>query len=242
MRPSAAEVVRTLVRGRLPGVVRLDADACAVPIHHATAESGAPLLLVRDRSALADRLDRDPVVALTVRDRPPVPGAPRLGRAKVSGWVRRVDDAEARAYALTFAEANPVGALLDVGRTASLYALDVAEVQLFDRSGTVEVEPAAYTAAEPDPLHEYERELLLDLNDHHVPQIRAYFHRVLAGAEIDAGPEIRAVRLDRYGFLVDLDRRTDAGRRFARVDFPAPVNCRHELARFLQPVLFGFTR
>lgn len=241
---SPAEVARTLARGRLPGVLRIAEHPDPFAVHHATDGSGRPLLLFRDDADVAELAAGRQPVTLTVRDRPPVPGAPRRGRVLLTGRARKLDPETAAEQAITFAEANPVGDLLDVGRGAELYVIDVDEVQLHGRpgpTGSAAIDPAAYVAAEPDPLHEYERELLLDLADHHVPQITAYFRQLLDRAGVPHGPLLRPVRLDRYGFLVDSGQRPDGlegARRLVRLNFAHPVHCRHELAQLLRPVLF----
>lgn len=237
MHPSPAELARTLTRGRLPGVLRLADRPDVVPVHHATDEAGRPLILVRDDSDLGRLAIEGPTGALTVRDRPPLPDSPRWGRVLLSGRVRKLAPDAAADHALTFAEANPVGDLLDLGVGSSLYAIDVEQLRLFGRSGTADIDTDAYACAEPDPLHEHERDLLLDLNDHHVPQITAYFRELLDAAGSRYGPHVRPARLDRYGFLVNLDR-GGSRPRFARLAFAQPVRCRHELARVLHPVLF----
>ena len=50
----------------------------------------------------------------------------------------------------------------------------------------------------------------------------------------------RAVRLDRYGFTLDVGRpEADTSRsRWVRLSFPRPLRDRHELAHLLHPVLF----
>lgn len=249
MHPSPAELARTLTHGRLPGVIRVAHRPAAVPVHHATDPSGRPLVLVRDDSDLGRLAAEGPTGTLTVRDRPPLPDSPRWGRVLLAGRLRRLVPDAAAEQALMFAEANPVGDLLDVGFGSSLYVIDVGRIRHFGRSGAADIDPDAYAAAGPDPLHEHERDLLLDLNDHHVPQITSYFRELLDAAGRPYGPRLRAARLDRYGFLVNLDHedagtRTQSpphgrlGPRFARLSFGRPVRCRHELARKLGPVLF----
>jgi len=91
---------------------------------------------------------RTPVAALlSVDDRPPVDGAPKLGRVRVGGWVHRIAPAEADLARLEFAEANPVEDLLDVGSGVTLYAIEV------DRVGLGKLQPGEVCLGGRDPVH-----------------------------------------------------------------------------------------
>jgi hypothetical protein len=241
MRPSRAEIARTLARGRLPGRLQLDGRPAPAPVPHATDRTGRPLLLVRDDDDLGAALrDGHLAVTLSVMDVPPVERAPSLGRVRIDGRVRRLSAGEAAAAVQEFAESNPVADLLDVGRGASLWLVNVDRVRLDNPCATVDVEPAWYAAAAPDPLHELERDLLADLADHHAEQIESYFRCLLALTGKPCRTIPRAVRLDRYGFIVDIGDRdgAPADDQWVRLSFPRPVHCRHDLAHLLHPVLF----
>jgi hypothetical protein len=261
MFPSPAEIVRTLVRGRLTGTLRFGAGP-ELAVLHATDCAGAPMVLTHedDAVALAARVAGlagsagAPTVVLRVDDVPPVPGAPSLGRARISGRLRRLAGDAATAAAIEFAESNPVADLLSVGREATIHRVDLDWARLeLPRStedgeafrSTVDVDVDDYIAADPDPLHEVERDLLLDLADHHAEQIEHQFRRALAAARLAWRSAPRAVRVDRYGFVVDIgaaDAATaDAGAargRWVRLNFPRPVRDQHELAHLLHPALF----
>jgi hypothetical protein len=230
MKPSPAEIARTLARGRLPGSLQPAGRTEPVAVDHAIDRTGRPLILVRD----GDRLDPGGPATLSVADVPPLPGAPSLGRVRVDGRLHRLTAAEALAAVHAFAESNPVADLLDVGRGASLCQIDVTRVRLDRGPTTVDIDPIAFAAAEPDPLHELEPDLLADLADHHGPQIESYFRCLLAVTGRPARTPPRPVRLDRYGFLVDIGEPD----RCVRLSFHRPVHCRHDLALLLRPVLF----
>jgi hypothetical protein len=258
MASSSAEVARTLVSGRLPGLVRVAGWPQPMPVQHATDCAGRPMLLARAGSDLAQAVSRGEcspppkpgsgcaparrtaggrtAVLLAVDDRPPVDGAPGLGRVRVGGWVHRLDADEAAQARLEFAEWNPVDDLLDVGDGVTIFAIEVDRVQV-QRGGTAaEVELEAFIAADPDPLHEVEQDLLDDLAGHHAVEVEQYFRRALDEAGVPCRTAPRAVRLDRYGFTVETDGET-AGRWY-RLEFARPVRDRHDLARVLHPVLF----
>ena len=241
MRPSPAEVVRTLVAGRLPGLAHLAHRPGPYQVRHVTDEQGRVLLLVPVVSDLVAALhpgpDADDVaVVLDVLDLPPAAGAPPLGRAWISGWVTPLSGVAARQAALDFAEVEPTGDLLDVGTRFRLHRFEVAEARLEQAGAMLRVDPDEYAAAEPDPLHRIEAELLADLADHHAEEIAGYVRRQLGGA--GAGPADvlpRIVRLDRYGFVAAFG--APGARQRARLSFPRPVVDQHDLATLLHPVL-----
>jgi hypothetical protein len=241
VRPSRPEIARTLARGRLPGRLQLDGRPEPAPVRHATDRTGRPLLLVRDDDDLGAALrDGRPAVTLSVVDVPPVERAPSLGRVRIDGRARLLAGGEAAGAVQEFAEGNPIADLFDVGRGASMWLVDVDRVRLDHPLATVDVEPAWYAAAAPDPLHELERDLLTDLAGHHASQIESYFRCLLALTGKPCRTVPRAVRLDRYGFIVDIGEpgSEPAADHWVRLSFPRPVHCRHDLAHLLHPVLF----
>ncbi|WP_422774095.1 DUF2470 domain-containing protein [Plantactinospora sp. WMMC1484] len=243
MQPSPAEVARTLAAGRLAGTAQVAYRPGPHQVRHATDPSGRLLLLVSIVSDLAAVLrptgaGRATALVLDVRDLPPGAGTPPLGRVWISGWPEPLSGAEARRAAVDFADVVPTGDLLDVGGCFTLYRFEPVEIRL-ERAGTVlDVEPAEYAAAEPDPLHPMERDLLADLADHHGPEVAAFLRRQLGDIVPPAGPEEpppRVVRLDRYGMVVALGGRSTRCR--ARLAFPRPLANQAELAELLHPVL-----
>ncbi|MGN9808643.1 DUF2470 domain-containing protein [Micromonospora sp. BQ11] len=240
MRPSPAEIVRTLVAGRLPGLVHVAHRPGPHHARHVTDPDGRVLLLVPVVSDLAAALrpvdgGSDVPTVLDVLDLPPSAGAPSLGRAWVSGWATPLHGAEARAAALDFAAVEPTGDLLDVGTRFRLFGFEVVEAR-WERAGAVRrIDPGAYAEAEPDPLHAAEGGLLADLADQHADRMVTYLRRQLGLADGGPGTAPQVVRLDRYGMLVAYGR--PAARRRARLTFPRPLAEPADLARLLRPVL-----
>ncbi|MDM4721993.1 DUF2470 domain-containing protein [Micromonospora sp. WMMA1363] len=237
MRPSPAEIMRTLVAGRLPALVHLARNAGPHQVRHATDPDGRVLLLVPVFSDLGAALapptgDSDVATVLDVLDLPPAAGAPSLGRAWISGWAERLDGDEARRAAVDFAATQPTGDLLDVGSRFHLHRFEVAEARWERAGGVRRIAPEAYAEAEPDPLHAVEAELLADLADHHAEQVSGYLRRQL---KLPGGESPRVVRIDRYGLLV-AHGRPGAGRR-TRLSFERPVADVAELSRLLHPML-----
>jgi hypothetical protein len=104
-------------------------------------------ILAHDQSVLAAALaprqgESDTAAVLSVDH-------PRYGRLWLSGWVSRLDELAARIAALDFAEVNPVSDLLCVGRSHSLYRLDVTEVRLAHGDILIDVNVDDYLLAEP---------------------------------------------------------------------------------------------
>ena len=238
MRPSPAEITRTLATGRLPGSLRTSHGG-PLRVRHAAMVDGTPLLLVRDggstAEALAERPGDDVPAVLCVDDVPPLDRSPSLGRLWLSGWAAPLAGREARHAADAFARANPVGDLLAVGAGYTLHRLDVAEVRLERRSGWVDVPVDEYIDAEPDPVAADECELLADLDDHHRAQTAAFAVRHLeAGGhrELLGDHPPRMVRIDRYGMAFAV-----GGGRLVRFGFDRPLGDRADLVAFMRPLL-----
>lgn len=252
MQPSPAEVARTLATGALLGALHLRGHPDRLRVRHATGPDGAPLLLARSVGLVAAALrpapgEADTAVVLSVDDVPPVAGAPGHGRLWLSGWATRLAGAEARRAAQTYAEINPTGDLLDVGHGHALYRLDVAEIRLARAATLVDVDVDDYLAAEPDPLHPYERELLAGERG------RRLVERVAVRTAADATAGCRPLRLDRYGLVVVADDKVagsgpsagsgtgDAARApRRRLAFPRRVDDLDDLTRLLAPAPSGW--
>jgi hypothetical protein len=238
MQPSPAEIARTLATGRLAGTVQVAYHPWRYPVRHAIDRAGQVLLLSRAGGEVAAALEPrdgsdDVAVVLTVPDVPPVDGAPSLGQLDAAGWARVLTGTAAREAALEFAVANPDNDLLGVGQDFVLHRVAVAEVRL-ERSGrVVPVGLDEYAQAEPDPLHAEERDLLVDLAEHHMPQIGEFLRQQLTRAGHRPGADLpRVVRMDRYGLTVAVG---EAYR--VRLAFPRAVRDRPDLARMLHPAL-----
>ncbi|PRH76955.1 DUF2470 domain-containing protein [Streptomyces solincola] len=220
--PSAAERTRTLVQSTcsgalvLPGMDGARPDQLVPEARTVGADGEVFLLFPADappvRAATHAQDDELPAV-LELTDVAPVSAPDRIrGRAWVSGW-------------LTCAPG-----MAEPGRT--MLRLEVGEVYVDDLWGDGSVDPDDFAAARPDPLADYETELLQHLAAAHGEQVRGL--STLLGRR--AGEGAAAVRrvvplaLDRFGLRV---RCVDAaGRRFdARFDFPEPVRDVHGLRR-----------
>jgi hypothetical protein len=242
--PAPAERARTLALGVVTGVVHLPALAGesggtkAYRVQQLTAPDGEIALLVQDGTELYGRLITgstdlaDVPSVLDVLDVPP--GQLCLPRARlcVTGWVEEPEPAEQRALAGKIAAARPLGALLDVGDGWTLYRFDVGEIRVTTGAGTHMVEPAEFTAAEPDPLYESEDHVVGHLEAHHRDETIEYVLRELAAASVS---EVTVVGLDRYG--LDLLCAVGPVYRALRAPFGCKVSDEESLSRALRRLL-----
>lgn len=234
MRPTAAEVARTLASGRLEGTAHVRGYPARVKVRHATPADGHPLLLTGFGTELATQLTPGSMV-LSVDDLPPVPCAPTRGRLWLTGTAHLLGGAEARAAADAYAEVSPLGDLLDVGRGHVLFRIVPTEVRIANGRRLLEIDSAEFRAAEPDPLAADEGRLLADLNDHHLHQLASLVERVSGRA---APAECRALRLDRYGLTVGSAPGGGPGPRL-RLGFERAVTSVCELTHLMHALLAG---
>jgi len=233
MRPTPAELARTLAGGRLAGTVHLNGYPGRARVRHVTPDDGEPLLLVPAPGELATTLAGH--IVLSVDDVPPVLGAPARGRLWLGGTVHRLHGTAALAAADAYAQVNATGDLLDVGRGHALFRIAPAEVRLANGRSLVEVDPADFRAARPDPVADDEGRLLADLNDHHGAQLAALVERV-CGRPAPRG--CRALRLDRYGLVVGPGPAEPPAPRI-RLGFARPVTSVCEVTHVIHALLWN---
>ena len=242
LRPSAAERARTVASRPAAAVCAAGIDGSRV-LAHTTTASGQVLVLVPSEgevcTAVRGSADGDLAALLMVTDHAPVPLHDAV-RAQVwlSGWLTPVEPADQQEALLAFADVAPVGVLLDVGASATLLSLDLAEVVLGECGAVTELDPEDYLAAEPDPLAEVEAHMLQHLDESHPEQLALLASRV-PRAWVDGGV-VRPLGLDRFGFRLRIEQ--PAGHRDVRVPFPAPVRGPGELGAAVQQLLCAAER
>ncbi|EXG79556.1 DUF2470 domain-containing protein [Cryptosporangium arvum] len=249
MEPTPAEVARTLAAGHLPARIRTSGEPAGgspVPefaVTHVTDRMGRVLLLLAEDSPVDRALrpvaaDGDAVAQLTVADRQPVAGSPWRGRITMSGWATRLAGIAAHRAAMDFAEVNPIGELLDIGRGSVLYRLDLAEIEWvtpgYDAEDTgpdglrrTDVDVDAFLDAEPDPFAPEEQKLLHDLADHHEDLLAELCAQARETA-VPGASNARALRLDRYGLTLGVE--VAGEERWIRAGFRHPIGDLKELA------------
>jgi hypothetical protein len=157
----------------------------------------------------------------------------------MSGWATRLSGVAAQRAAMDFADVNPVGELLDLGRGSVLYRLDLAEIEWctpgYDAADTgpdglrrVDVDVDAFLDAEPDPFGAEEEKLLADLADHHTDLLAELCAQARETA-VPGAVSARALRLDRYGLTLGVEV-AGADERWIRAGFRHPITDLRELA------------
>jgi hypothetical protein len=238
LRPGAAERARTVA-------TRPAATVCAAGIEggrvlaHTVTRAGQVLLVVPRDGDLATAVrgapDQDLSTLLMISDHAPVAlRRPVRAQLWLSGWATPVRPADQRAAVLTFAETRPEAVLLDVGRTADLLRLDLAEVVLGEGGEGVEVSPRDFAAAAPDPLAGIEADHLRHLAADHADVLDLLAGCLPAGL---VGPRdvVRPLGLDRFGFRLRVER--PIGHTDVRVPFVRPLTCAGQLGPAVAQVL-----
>jgi len=135
-----------------------------------TTVAGDVLLVVPTAGAVMTALDNSPVrdvpARLTVTDRTPFPlRHPVRGLLQLAGWVTPVDPDDVQRLVLDFADAYSADSLFDVGLSASLVRLDLAEVLLEEAGDAIDIEIEDFVAARPDAISRAENELMAERCD-----------------------------------------------------------------------------
>ncbi|MGY1741447.1 MULTISPECIES: DUF2470 domain-containing protein [unclassified Blastococcus] len=231
--PGAAERARTVATCAAAWVHTLGEGTA--PLLAATTTAAGDVLLVVPRSGgLAAAVRRSPLgdlpARLTVTRRSPLPlRDPLRGRLELVGWLTPVAPAEEPALVLDFAEACPADVLLDVGLTATLLRLEVAEVLLEEGGSCTAIDPEEFAGARPDPLAADEVELFGE----HAGALAELCARVRLWAGEDDGVHLLGV--DRFGVLFRVE--CPASHYDLRVPFPAAVADRPAFAAALAELL-----
>ncbi|CCG03577.1 DUF2470 domain-containing protein [Blastococcus saxobsidens] len=237
-RPDPAERARTVA-------MRQAATVCAPGLQggrvltHTVTRAGQVLLVVPHDGDLAAAVrgapDQDLSALLMVSDHAPVPvRSPVRAQLWLSGWATPVRPADRRAAALAFAETRPDASLLDVGRTADLLRLDLAEVVLGEAGTAVDVGLQEFLAARPDPLAGIESDHLTHLAADHADVLALLAARLPADL-LGPGDVVRPLGLDRFGFRLRVERRF--GHVDVRVPFARPLTCAGQLGAAVARVL-----
>ncbi|HET6393854.1 MAG TPA: DUF2470 domain-containing protein [Blastococcus sp.] len=217
--PPVAERARTVAA--LPAASLHCAGLGISQLWGATTTRGGDVLLVVPASGeVTTALARSPVgdvpARLTVTDRAPFPlRHPVRALLQLSGWVTPVPDDDVARLVLDFADSHPCDSLFDVGLSATLVRLDLAEVLLEEAGISSDVEPEDFADARPDGVSAVERELMA--------AERGPLDRLTRRVQQWAGrhDEVHLLGLDRFGIRYRVEGRS--GCYDLRVPFAAPL-------------------
>jgi hypothetical protein len=218
--PPAAERARTVAARPTSSLYGLGLGICQL-WGATTTSDGDVLLVVPTDGAMTAALGSSPLgdvpARLTVTDRTPfpVPHAVR-GLVQLSGWVAPVAEYDVTRLVLDFADVQPCDSLFDVGLSATLLRLELAEVQLEEAGGTTDVDPDDFLAARPDAVSRAEIELMAEQCDALIRLATRVQRRV--GQHDD----VRLLGLDRFGVRYRVQSRH--GCYDLRVPFAEPLD------------------
>lgn len=232
--PAPAERAKTIATRDGPGSLvptgRGNGARVVPELHHVHA-SGSVSVLLRDGDPLLTRAAEVEVpVMFELADHAPVGlREPVRGLLWITGWLRPLGAAAARARALAIAETRPDPRLLDLGHGVSLLRLTPASLVLADAEGTHSLRPHMFSAATPDPLAAYETEWLRHLELEHADVVAQLGRHV--PEELRDG-RIRPLGVDRFGLRL----RVEAGAEDhdVRLAFSRPVSNPVELGAELR--------
>ncbi|MDG4797160.1 DUF2470 domain-containing protein [Micromonospora sp. WMMD1082] len=235
MQPSRAEIARTLASSTAPATVVARHLPTVSGVRHGAADDGRILLLCRRGDPLTTTARN---VLVHIADEPPLPFSPTWGRVRVGGRATPLTGDAARTAADAVAATLPDPDLLDVGHGSVIVEVVPKRVTLTGRERELPVNLAHYRHAAPDPVVPAERPFLVDLVDHHGPQLYPFLRQqlVIAGIDVPADCLPCPLRLDRYGLLVSVP--AGSGTATYRLCFTPPLQGQQDLMDRLHPVLF----
>ncbi len=236
--PNPAERAKTIATRNGPATLMPTAEQrdqpgqCGrvIPALHHVHTSGSVSILLPDEHHLvksAKQTSRGELaVMIELTDQAPVElREPIRGLLWITGWLRPLTDVSARARAVSIAEVRPDERLLDVGHGVTLLRLTPASLVLADAEGTHSLRPHMFSAAPPDPFHDYEAQWLRHLESDHadvVEQLTRHVPNELRGGRV------RPLGLDRYGLRLRVEN--DAGDHDVRLAFSRPVEGPQQLS------------
>jgi hypothetical protein len=220
LQPPAAERARTIAARPAASLYGLGLGICQL-WGATTTVAGDVLLVVPTDGVVTTALRNSPLgdvpARLTVTDRTPFPLThPFRGLVRLSGWVGPVAEYDLTRLVLEFADVHACDRLFDVGLSATLLRLDVAEVQVEEPGGAADVEPEDFRAARPDGVSRAENDLVAE----HCEALVRLASRVQR--RVGRHDRVRLLGLDRFGIRFRVQSRS--GCYDLRVPFAAPLD------------------
>ena len=221
--PAPAERAKTLATRDCPATLMPtggNGGERVVPVlHHVHSRGSVSVLLPEGDPLLVRACDAEVAVMLELADQAPVElREPVRGLLWITGWLRPLGEAAARARALAIAEHRPDPRLLDLGHGMRLLRLTPASLVLADAEGTHSLRPHMFSAAAADPFTDYEANWLRHLESEHADVVEQLARHV---PEELRGGRIRPLGLDRFGLRLRVETETDD--HDVRLAFSRPV-------------------
>ncbi|MBW4719572.1 DUF2470 domain-containing protein [Saccharothrix obliqua] len=227
--PHPAERARTIAaRGGRAALLPSDGTEHRVHpvLHHVRAGGDTTILLPDDHPLVEAARDTEITAMLEIADHAAVAlREPVRGLLWITGWLRVLDPAQARAASLDVAEERPDPRLLDVGHGAAVLRLNPASLVVADAEGTVSLRPELFAQAEPDPFHRQEDHWLRHLELSHRDVVGLLSQHL---PDELRGGHVRPLGLDRFGLRLRVE--TAAEDHDVRIAFSRPVADPAELA------------
>jgi putative heme iron utilization protein len=239
--PTHAERARTLVASQTRGTMSTIAlQPAGTPfgsvVTYGLDDKGYPTFFVSAMAEHTQNLDADPRMSLLVVEDTP-PGADPLasGRVTLLGVAVEVSDQDERAAARSaYLAANPAAFYVDYGdfRCMRMAVTSVRYVGGFGRMSWVD--PAAYQAAQPDPLWSDAPGIIGHMNRDHADALVTLCQNDAGRPDYFVSVSMTAV--DRYGFEVIAE--SGKGQRHAlRIGFQAAQDTAEGVRRELVAML-----
>jgi hypothetical protein len=229
---AAAERARTVATRQAASITALGLGTSRL-LAATTTEDGEVLVVVPRSGGLAGAVaaapEGDLPARVTVTSRSLLPlRNPLRASLELAGWLTPVPARDEPERVLAFAAVHPADVLLDVGLTATLLRLDLAEVVLHEGGGCTELTPEEYAAARPDPLGTTETDLLAAC----AGPLAELCARVRARIGDD---DVHLLGVDRFGVVFRVEHRR--GCYDLRTPFPTPLTGPAEFAAAVDALL-----
>ena len=230
--PSPAERAKTIASRDCPGTLMpTGGGERVVPhLHHVHPDGSASLLLPDAHPLLERATEAEVAVMFELTDCAPVElREPVRGLLWITGWLRPLSAAAARARAVAVSEARADPRLLDLGHGMTMLRLTPASLVLADAEGAQSLRPHMFSVASPDPFHSYERDWLRHLESDHADVVAQLARHV---PDELRGGRIRPLGLDRFGLRLRVE--AESGDHDVRLAFAKPVHDPPQLAAELR--------
>ncbi|OLF10741.1 DUF2470 domain-containing protein [Actinophytocola xanthii] len=236
--PGPAERARTIAaRGPasllppLPGLPPVATDPRpdrVAPLLHYVHQDASVSVLLPDDHPLATGA---PVITMVeMVDMAPVPlREPVRGLLWITGRIRALPEATARALAVDLAALRPDPRLLDLGHGATLCCLEPLSLVVADADGTHPLTPDEFAAAEADPFCDQEAGWLRHLEVSHTDVLHTLRRHL---PDHLRGGHLRPLGLDRYGLRLRVE--AIEGDHDVRLAFERPIATLEELSAELR--------